>query len=216
MLTSQTSFVTGLLDSHQDRAYKMPMYGVAKSVGLPASFVELRHETTHEQLPSLNRLRAAADKARDWIWDHYWSNLPALEDTMGDELGTWVDADDGGCSEEVLRVLEIEEEGEAEAAMGEVLARYGEGVVLKVLSDVAEAMTDTKAGLKVTSMIRQVLGVEREDLNAEPRPDIEALRQELGEAWNRVREMDQLSALPGNPDGVAVKDTPSSSWTLSR
>ena len=56
------SFVTGLLDSHQDKARKISMYGVAKSVGLPATFVELRHQATHEQLPSLTRLRAAAGR----------------------------------------------------------------------------------------------------------------------------------------------------------
>ncbi|KAK0752358.1 Las1-like protein [Schizothecium vesticola] len=53
-------FVTGLLDSHQDRARKMSMYGLARSVGLPAAFVELRHQATHEALPSLVRLRGAA------------------------------------------------------------------------------------------------------------------------------------------------------------
>ncbi|KAH6845460.1 Las1-like-domain-containing protein [Chaetomium sp. MPI-CAGE-AT-0009] len=68
-------FVTGLLDSHQDKQRKMSMYDVAKSVGLPATFVELRHQATHEQLPSLPRLRAAAASALQWIWDYYWRGL---------------------------------------------------------------------------------------------------------------------------------------------
>ncbi|EDO65258.1 Las1-domain-containing protein [Neurospora crassa] len=81
-------FVTGLLDSHQDKQRKMSMYGVAKSVGLPATFVELRHQATHEQLPSLTRLRTAAKKGLEWIWDYYWKHLPEVEDeTKGEEGG---------------------------------------------------------------------------------------------------------------------------------
>ncbi|EAQ90608.1 hypothetical protein CHGG_02543 [Chaetomium globosum CBS 148.51] len=79
-------FVTGLLDSHQDKQRKMSMYDVAKSVGLPATFVELRHQATHEQLPSLPRLRAAAASALQWIWEYYWRGLKE-EDGEGGEEG---------------------------------------------------------------------------------------------------------------------------------
>ncbi|KAH6636927.1 Las1-like-domain-containing protein [Chaetomium tenue] len=78
-------FVTGLLDSHQDKQRKMSMYDVAKSVGLPATFVELRHQATHEQLPSLPRLRAAAASALQWIWEYYWRGLEE-EDGEGGEV----------------------------------------------------------------------------------------------------------------------------------
>ncbi|ORY71688.1 Las1-like-domain-containing protein [Pseudomassariella vexata] len=68
-------FVTGLLDSHQDKQQKQSMYSVAKTIGLPATFVELRHQCTHEQLPSLLKLRSAAHKSLAWIWDYYWKHL---------------------------------------------------------------------------------------------------------------------------------------------
>ncbi|PTB62869.1 Las1-domain-containing protein [Trichoderma citrinoviride] len=68
-------FVTGLLDGHQDKLRKQSMYSIAKNIGLPATFVELRHQATHEQLPSLAKLRSAARKALDWIWDYYWKHL---------------------------------------------------------------------------------------------------------------------------------------------
>lgn len=71
-----TRFVTGLLDSHQDKARKLSMYGVAKTIGLPAGFVELRHQGTHEPMPSLTQLRPAARRALEWIWEYYWKNLP--------------------------------------------------------------------------------------------------------------------------------------------
>lgn len=69
-------FVTGLLDGHQDKARKLSMYGIAKTIGLPAAFVELRHQGTHEPMPSLAQLRPAAARALVWIWEYYWKNLP--------------------------------------------------------------------------------------------------------------------------------------------
>ncbi|KAF4779946.1 hypothetical protein HER10_EVM0007988 [Colletotrichum scovillei] len=68
-------FVTGLLDGHQDKQRKLSMYSVAKTIGLPATFVELRHQATHETLPSLAKLRSAARKALVWIWEYYWQHL---------------------------------------------------------------------------------------------------------------------------------------------
>ncbi|KAK4219284.1 rRNA-processing protein las1 [Rhypophila decipiens] len=77
-------FVTGLLDSQQNTVRKMSMYDLAKSVGLPATFVELRHQATHEELPSLIRLRTAAGKALDWIWEYYWRKLATDEEEYED------------------------------------------------------------------------------------------------------------------------------------
>lgn len=84
-MENTTRFVTGLLDSHQDKARKLSMYGVAKTIGLPASFVELRHQGTHEPMPSLTQLRPAARRALTWIWEYYWKNLPPLEMTEDEQ-----------------------------------------------------------------------------------------------------------------------------------
>lgn len=86
-LTAFTRFVTGLLDGHQDRARKLSMYGVAKTVGLPAGFVELRHQGTHEPMPGLAQLRPAAGRALVWIWEYYWRNLPEADGPGQDEGG---------------------------------------------------------------------------------------------------------------------------------
>ena len=51
------------------------MYSIAKTIGLPATYVELRHQATHEELPSLSKLRTATQKALRWIWDYYWVHL---------------------------------------------------------------------------------------------------------------------------------------------
>ena len=68
-------FVTGLLDSEQDAKHKVSMYIIAKQIGIPASFVELRHEATHGDLPSLVVLRKAAERSLRWLWNDYWKHL---------------------------------------------------------------------------------------------------------------------------------------------
>ncbi|KAK6415135.1 rRNA-processing protein las1 [Oleoguttula sp. CCFEE 5521] len=42
---------------------------------MPAEFVALRHEATHEDLPSVQRLVAACEQALEWLWDVYWSKI---------------------------------------------------------------------------------------------------------------------------------------------
>jgi len=64
-------FVTGLVDS-KIHGKKQTMYQKAMSLGLPASFVELRHEATHRDLPSLVVLRSAAQRSMEWLWQFYW------------------------------------------------------------------------------------------------------------------------------------------------
>lgn len=69
--------MTGFVDS---KLYgpKVSMYQKAMNVGLSASFVELRHEATHRELPSLSVFRDATRRSLDWLWNQYWVHLPDL------------------------------------------------------------------------------------------------------------------------------------------
>ncbi|KAL9096885.1 MAG: hypothetical protein Q9165_000849 [Trypethelium subeluteriae] len=67
-------FVTGFCDS-SSRGINLSMYSVAREIDMPASFVELRHEATHEELPSLGRLERNAKAGLDWLWNFYWKKL---------------------------------------------------------------------------------------------------------------------------------------------
>ncbi|KAL2011451.1 hypothetical protein VTN00DRAFT_4169 [Thermoascus crustaceus] len=67
-------FVTGLVDSKL-HGQKKTMFQKAIDLGLPASFVELRHEATHRELPSLVVLRSAAQRSLEWLWDYYWAKI---------------------------------------------------------------------------------------------------------------------------------------------
>jgi ribosomal biogenesis protein LAS1 len=51
------------------------MFQRAMDLGLPASFVELRHEATHREPPSLVVLRKAAQRSLEWLWDNYWASI---------------------------------------------------------------------------------------------------------------------------------------------
>ncbi|KAJ5152263.1 hypothetical protein N7492_010558 [Penicillium capsulatum] len=67
-------FVTGLVDS-KIHGQRKTMFQRAMDLGLPASFVELRHEATHREPPSLVVLRKAAQRSLEWLWDHYWAGI---------------------------------------------------------------------------------------------------------------------------------------------
>ncbi|KAL5046005.1 Las1-like-domain-containing protein [Aspergillus fruticulosus] len=66
-------FVTGLVDSKLGA--RRSMFSRALELGLPASFVELRHEATHRELPSLTVLRGATGRSLEWLWGFYWGGL---------------------------------------------------------------------------------------------------------------------------------------------
>jgi len=85
--TAVCRFVNGLLDPAQKSHFAVSMHTLAKSLGLPASFVEIRHAASHEVLPSLVVLRKACNRALDWLWSNYWAALnPASGDDSGEVL----------------------------------------------------------------------------------------------------------------------------------
>lgn len=126
-------FVTGLLDGHQDKQRKQSMYSIAKTIGLPATFVELRHQSTHEQLPSLAKLRSAAKKALLWIWDYYWKHL-------GDDAAD-------PCREAVLTYLREDDEAQSRKLIKE-MERWSSDMVLETIAEVRNSLPGNKAFLK--------------------------------------------------------------------
>lgn len=51
------------------------MYTQAQKIGLPALFVDLRHEATHGDVPPLKDLRRAAKRGLEWLWGDYWVGI---------------------------------------------------------------------------------------------------------------------------------------------
>lgn len=56
------------------------MFQKAQELGVPASFVDLRHQATHGEVPSLKVLRQATERSLDWLWQYYWEKI---EDEAG-------------------------------------------------------------------------------------------------------------------------------------
>lgn len=62
-----------MVDAVQQPPFTHPVHHLAKVLGIPSHFVELRHSATHGALPSLELLREFVDQARLWLWKNYWS-----------------------------------------------------------------------------------------------------------------------------------------------
>lgn len=65
-------FVNGLVDREQKGKFAKSINTLARQMGLPSWFVDLRHASTHERLPSLSVLRDSAHQAVGWLHDNYW------------------------------------------------------------------------------------------------------------------------------------------------
>jgi ribosomal biogenesis protein LAS1 len=82
------------------------MFQRAMDLGLPASFVELRHEATHREPPSLVVLRKASQRSLEWLWDNYWVGVEDLGD---------------------VPAIERDDSGSVKKAFGDVLRQFSTG-----------------------------------------------------------------------------------------
>ncbi|MCJ1247360.1 Cytoplasmic glyoxalase II [Trapelia coarctata] len=73
--TAFARFVTGLTDVGQNKKRKLSMYDLGKGIGLPAAFIDLRHQIIHDALPSLIVLRQTTQRAVQWLYQHYWRDI---------------------------------------------------------------------------------------------------------------------------------------------
>ncbi|KAI0123004.1 Las1-like-domain-containing protein [Xylariales sp. AK1849] len=144
-------FVTGLLDSHQDKQTKQSMYSIAKTIGLPATLVELRHQCTHEQLPSLLKLRSAAHRSLAWIWDYYWRHLP--EDENSDDAG----GSGTNARRELLLSCLQTDDGPKRKTLEKRLKQCDETALLEALAEIGASTENPRILLQSLQLSRQIL-----------------------------------------------------------
>ncbi|KAJ8111905.1 hypothetical protein ONZ43_g5513 [Nemania bipapillata] len=150
--TAFSRFVTGLLDGQQDKLRKMSMYSIAKNIGLPATFVELRHQATHEQLPSLSKLRSAANNALAWIWHFYWEDIIPLNQRSS---GEGHEAD----PRKDLLVSYLRQRDEAPStSLQNQLKSWDEPSLLQALEEIAESSEERQVILRALRLSRTMLG----------------------------------------------------------
>lgn len=193
-VTAFTRFVTGLLDSHQDKARKQSMYGVARTLGLPAAFVELRHQGTHEPLPGLAQLRPAAREALGWIWEYYWRNLPAAAVEGEGAVAVAVDMEAVGrriCRSALLEFLQRPGEtvGGVRDGLMRRLRRWELGLVVEVLVEIGGATRDRGMLERSVRLARTILGEEGEGGEGLGEEDEATLKQELILAQSKAERL---------------------------
>ncbi|TIC11285.1 Las1-domain-containing protein [Wallemia mellicola] len=75
-------FVNGLVDPLQQFSFARSIHDLAKQIDLPLKFVQLRHTSTHDNLPSLKVLTQSTIDAVDWLRTRYWDVvLSTLEES---------------------------------------------------------------------------------------------------------------------------------------
>ncbi|KAI2643685.1 Las1-like-domain-containing protein [Xylaria nigripes] len=144
-------FVTGLLDGQQDKLHKLSMYSIAKTIGLPATFVELRHQATHEQLPSLSKLRSAASNALAWIWNYYWKDLASVTKENPEESGQL------DRRRDFLARYLSEEDEMIKMGLEQQLHAWGEEPLLHMLAGIAESSAKPQIILRALQFSRRIL-----------------------------------------------------------
>ncbi|KDR85290.1 hypothetical protein GALMADRAFT_234064 [Galerina marginata CBS 339.88] len=78
--------VNGLVDPLQVGTYARSITSIAQQLGIPNWLVELRHASTHEDLPSLDLLREAARQSLSWLLYNYF--LPTINPISGTQQVT--------------------------------------------------------------------------------------------------------------------------------
>eukprot|EP00002_Diphylleia_rotans_P000140 TRINITY_DN10077_c0_g1_i2.p1 TRINITY_DN10077_c0_g1~~TRINITY_DN10077_c0_g1_i2.p1 ORF type:complete len:498 (+),score=101.78 TRINITY_DN10077_c0_g1_i2:47-1540(+) len=81
-----TRFVNFIVDNIQLGKYAQSISSLADRMGLPQFFVDLRHDATHSELPSIQSLRYAADRAILWLQDNYWNRQVQILDSVSQEI----------------------------------------------------------------------------------------------------------------------------------
>ncbi|QDZ24328.1 ribosomal biogenesis protein LAS1 [Chloropicon primus] len=111
-----TRLVNGVSGELQKGVYAKSVANLAESVGLPRILVDLRHEATHNALPSMSVLSIAAEQALVWLRDNYWrrqaGELEEQREQVGGILRELVDlsSEDGEGSSTKRRRAELVKE----------------------------------------------------------------------------------------------------------
>lgn len=75
MTMALVRFVNEMVDPLQKGTYAQPITKLAEQIGLPRNLVDLRHEGTHDELPSVGVLELAIEQAMAWLRQTYWEPL---------------------------------------------------------------------------------------------------------------------------------------------
>lgn len=145
---------------------------------MKAEFVALRHEATHEELPSLRRLVKATGEALEWLWRVYWSRLgegegEGLQQQAGMGMGSVISTSTTNVAEEGER------RGGGEISMAELLRDDVKGQAREIFKAYRAARREA---LKMKKKKKAT-----KDQKEEMRATSKALRSLMGTSKLRIR-----------------------------
>lgn len=185
----------------------MSMYSIAKTLSLPATYVELRHQATHEELPSLSKLRIATQKALKWIYGYYWVHLKEEEWSVT-ESRTYVET------------LVREKDDSIRARMEEFVGNWDEDRLMGVLIEIQGA-TDDIAILGRASRLQRLIvdedngrGTRSKERKLElPVKDMEEVKADI-EMMNQELETGDTTPKLQTTHTETLLDSTSKGWTM--
>lgn len=141
-----TRLVNGIVDPAQKGKFAASVATLASNAGLPRILVDVRHQSTHNELPSLPTLRLAAEQSLRWLQGGYWARqreclsacTEKIQSTLreylalraraaqlaaqgGRRLGAEDEEEEGaGVSEASMKAMRAEEKKRRVALLGEL------------------------------------------------------------------------------------------------
>ncbi|GJD08183.1 Pre-rRNA-processing protein las1 [Galdieria sulphuraria] len=105
--------VNGMVDNMQESSYAVSVTGLASQLGLPVFVAEMRHDISHNALPSREALLFATKECLQWLKKHYffaqWEQLVPINHNILSYLQLYEDSSkQDGCSKERKRSLAIQ------------------------------------------------------------------------------------------------------------
>ena len=170
------------------------MYSIAKVIGLPATFVELRHQSTHEQLPSLAKLRSAASRALAWIWGYYWEHLSELDSAPNPQQDP--------CRAALLRYLREDDEARRAKIIKELDGSWETDRLLRTLAELQETLPGNQVYLKCLKLSRDLLAwEEKRKSEKKTEVEVEVDAEEKAQDSAVIQENANQSAQEGSATG---------------
>jgi ribosomal biogenesis protein LAS1 len=183
------------------------MYSIAKTIGLPATYVELRHQATHEELPSLSKLRTATQKALRWIWDYYWVHLT-------------VDNSANSDCKAFLKKLVGEKNDRARWEIETSLNNWDDDQLLGALIEIQEETDETEILLRAIRLHRSIMNgmikvaekKEKQSLEKQ-NVDIEAVRDEMSRMESELDKDGDVDSVPKDSKMIVHMESGAKGWS---
>ncbi|KAH9812582.1 Las1-like-domain-containing protein [Melampsora americana] len=191
-----TRFVNSMVDPLQTSMFARSIADLAKQLSLPLSLVQLRHRSTHEELPSETVLLDSARIAVDWLYTRYW--YP----TMNQMLSSSTQQTGPSISQDLMTDnIELEE-------LRNLLKDY-KRARKRELIDATQSLLSRQISQKLENWLDQHLTREFRNYTLEGTTEVDEEEEELERERRAIEIFVQELSSVGNLVPRAIKKRPS-------